>query len=205
MPPDIGSQVYYIDLSNLENKPVKLEDFSNKLKESSKFQIGSTTKWTVYPTQIYVVDNLIYYTEHDKNSNSTLKSYNLNTEEIKTVINAVNWFSYTIDKINNKIFYALNGKLYIKNLDGTNMVKTGIDVTTSDFFTKQYYNNSVVLSTGSEQTEDFSWVTDLYKFNYVNNTMEILRENISSSYYITNNEILETKKSNIIYTCFVIK
>ena len=169
-------ELYYIDLNNLDKGATVLSDFNEMYKKESEYCISSTGNCTTYSTQIYVKNNLIYYSSF---KNGTIKTYDITSKETKTIINEkVSWYNYLVDKANNKIFYEsdTDRSLYLINLDGSNKIELDNEINkSSDFWRNGYLNNSPIFAGGKDDDENIGCgsekcIYNLYKFDYSNNT-----------------------------------
>jgi|GEM_PF-3443135 len=204
-------ELYYIDLNNLDKGAIILSDFNEVYKKESEFCISSTGNCRTYSTQIYVKNNLIYYSAF---KTGTIKTYNISTKETKTVINEkVYWSNYLVDKANNKIFFesANDHSLYLINLDGSNKIKLDNEISRggSAFWRNDYLNNSPIFAGGKDDDENIGCgpeecIYNLYKFDYSNNAFVEIKDQVGE-FTINFNEIILTRDSNIINTFYVIK
>jgi hypothetical protein len=199
-------ELYYIDLNNLDKGPISLSDFNKMYKKESKFCM--TSGCTTYSTQIYVKNDLIYYTALN-NGNSNIKAYNLKTKKTKTIISEeIYWYDYFVDKANSKIFYqANNGRnLYLTNLDGSNKMKLDNNINNdSNFWTGSYFKKSPIFA--GKYNDDCSMdgcSYNLYKFDYSNKTFVEIKKQVKY-FYAQVDEISLTKDEDIINTFYVVK
>ena len=201
---DIGTvfETHYISFNNLSSGAKNLKDFDSVFIKDNLWQ-----KDDVYPSKIYVKGSNIYYTSC---VDETLNKYNLKSKQKTVVLNLKNWYSYYIDKINNKIFYEENGDLYLSDLNGknsANIVKNG--VRSSLFWTNLIYDNKPVFEVLTSQNDGIFNEAGLYVYDYNTSSFKrITNDTIGyGEYYkVMHNNIKivkkETKKEKIVESFF---
>lgn len=189
-------ELYYIDLNKLDKGAVSLDNFNSEFMKENTWKTAAGTE--VYPSQIYVKNDIIYYTDFNEKS---LKKYNIKTNVAETIIKNIVWYDYFVDKINNKIFYINNNKLYLSDLEGKNQIELENSIYNgSAFWTNAYYNNEPVFVNPISVAIDDKGenIDDIYIFDYTSSSFKKIKENISN-YTILHNNIKEITTENIVF------
>lgn len=197
-------ELYYIDLNKLDKGAVSLDKFNTEFLKENTWEIAAGTD--IYSSQIYVKNDNIYYTSFNEKS---LKKYNIKTDSIESILDNVDWYDYFVDKINNKIFYIHNSKLYLSDLEGKNPIELDNSLYSgSAFWTNAYYNNSpVFINPISIAVHDEGEnIDDIYIFDYSSNSFKKVKDKISN-YEIKYNDIKEitTASNNGFVKTFFVK
>lgn len=191
-----------IDFKNLSNGSYNYSDFNDVFIRDNLWKIGTPEKSKVYPSQIFVKGNDIFYTSF---KSKELKKYNIQTKAENTVLNNFDdWGDYFIDKANNKIFYYKNYKLYLCNIDGTNIIEIENKYTGSNFWTHAFYKGSplfeemIYVDGGVGEPSD----VNLYIYDYNHNEFNKIEDNIKVNYIVKYNSIetnhpVDTQDSSI--------
>lgn len=192
---DVGDvfELRYIDFNKSNEGSITLNKFNTTFIKDNKWEIYAGTD--IYSSQIYVKDNIIYYTSF---IDDCIKKYNLKTNTTESIIENVDWYDYFIDKLNNKIFYISDGNLYLSNLSGENPVELDNSLYSgSAFWTNAYYNNAPIFINPISVAIDDNGkdIDDIYVFDYSNNSFKKIKENVSN-YNILHNDIKENITSN---------
>lgn len=192
---EVGSvfELYYIDLNNLDKGALTLDKFNSTFLKDNTWEIAAGTD--VYASQIYVKENNIYYTSFN---DDCIKKYNIKTNITESIIENVDWYDYFIDKLNNKIFYINDSKLYLSDLNGENRIELDNSLYSgSAFWTNAYYNNAPVFVNPISIAidDDGENIDDIYIFDYSSNSFKKIKENISN-YEIIHNDIKEVASNN---------
>jgi hypothetical protein len=169
-------ELYYIDLNKLDKGAVSLDKFNTEFLKENTWEIAAGTD--IYSSQIYVKNDNIYYTSFNEKS---LKKYNIKTDSIESILDNVDWYDYFVDKINNKIFYIHNSKLYLSDLEGKNPIELDNSLYTgSAFWTNAYYNNSpVFINPISIAVHDEGEnIDDIYIFDYSSNSFKKVKDKL---------------------------
>lgn len=196
-------EVNYIDLNNLTTGTIELTGFNTIYKKSSIFCLPQGCN--PYVTQIFVKDNILYYTEfHQSPDSSILKTYNINTNEIKTISNRnISWGDFYLDKTHDKLFYYSDGTVYISNLDGSNEISLGENsYSGSYFFSKAIYKNSPIFQTNCNQSEK-NGVCDLNIFDYKKNTFIVIAKAIENFVVKSDSIIYKADDKDVIYSFYI--
>lgn len=117
--------VYEIDFNNLEEGPTLLEEVSKQICEDNAYYLENNTVKT-YSTKIDVLDGVLYYHSftndvYGNELGDDIKSIDLESKEVKTIIQNVGWYEYQLDINSKKILYSPEGeydKCYIADLSG---------------------------------------------------------------------------------------
>lgn len=193
-------ELYCIDLNNLESGTKRLDDFNTIFIKDNTWDING--KIDIYPSKIFVKENDIYYTSLKDKS---LKKYNMISEKTTTVSNNVDWFDIFIDKINNKIFYYNNNKLYLSDLNGNNQIELDSNLYDgSEFWTNAYFNKLPLFATIVNASIDNA-IYDLYVFDYKTNSFVKISENIDDFSINYNSIDNKNNDSNYIVNKFFVK
>lgn len=195
-------KVNYIDLDNLGEGATELTGFNNMYNESSTLCVSTGCR--AYPTEIFIKNNLFYYTDFTSGSNSLLKTYNINTGEVKTISDKnIDWTNFYLDKTHNKLFYYSDDIVYISNLDGSGEINLGKDIYNgSGFFTKAIYKNSPIFGVNCKYGESFS-SCDLDSFDYEKNVFVNIAKDVQKFVVKSDSIVYEAGDKDVINSFYI--